>query len=191
MKRVTTRAELVALAEELGVRPDWHEPDEQNVTVTTHGVDFDNAGFWPAEKILDPHSAHITRVTTERYVVICRDEAEVAAVNLATLFAWACNYDGQYDRAREAEYRLLDVKLLTDRLERNHDVSRDIIAELREACDGSTGAARISEAEWRSRASREVYTFAEEIAGQGSGVARAVSAVVREVGDRLGKMGGA
>ena len=44
MERITSRARFVALAGELGVRMDWHEPDEQEVTAKVRGVSFDNAG---------------------------------------------------------------------------------------------------------------------------------------------------
>ena len=84
MKRITEKSELVALARELGVRPDWHEPDEQDVTVTTHGRSFDNAGFWPARDGLLASASFL-----ERHVVIKQDGKAVAAVNLATLLAWA------------------------------------------------------------------------------------------------------
>lgn len=87
MKRLTERAELVTLAEELGVRPDWHEPDEQDVTATTHGVSFDNAGFWGETY----RSSFDGRSRTERYVKLYKGGKPVAAVNLATLFAWACH----------------------------------------------------------------------------------------------------
>lgn len=84
MKRIRARGELVELANELGVRPDWHEPDEQNVTATTHGVRFDNAGFWgETHRTSDGHNF------TERYVKLYKDGQPVAVVNLATLFAWA------------------------------------------------------------------------------------------------------
>lgn len=81
MKRINTRSELVALAGELGVRPDWHEPDEQEVTVTVKGESFDNAGFWPEDGRI--------RSGIEKHVIIEKDGKAVAAVNLATLFAWA------------------------------------------------------------------------------------------------------
>lgn len=84
MKRITTKAELVALADELGVRPDWHEPDEQGVSATTHGVAFDNAGFWgKTYRSGDGHPF------TERYAILWKDGRKIATVNLATLFAWA------------------------------------------------------------------------------------------------------
>ena len=84
MKRIMTKAQLVELAGELGVRPDWHEPDEQEVTATTHGRTFDNAGFWG-----ETRRASDGRDFTERYVKLYQDGKPVAAVNLATLFAWA------------------------------------------------------------------------------------------------------
>jgi hypothetical protein len=80
VKRITTKAELVELAGELEVRPDWHEPDEVGVTASTHGRTFDNAGFWGSD-----NTCH----TQEMYVIVCKDRKAVAEVNLATLFAWA------------------------------------------------------------------------------------------------------
>lgn len=89
MKLIRTKAELVALADELGVRPDWHEPDEQNVTATTGGVTFDNAGFWDQDyRSFDGVSY------TERYVTLKKNGRPVARVNLATLFAWATGFEG-------------------------------------------------------------------------------------------------
>lgn len=82
MKRINTKAELLALADELGVRPDWHEPDEQEVTAIAHGVSFDNAGFWG-------ESRSQYKSYEEMHVILCRQGEAVAAVNLATLFAWA------------------------------------------------------------------------------------------------------
>jgi len=88
MKLIKTQDELVELAERLGVRSDWHEPDEQAVTATAHGVSFDNAGFWG-----EPfRSSYDGKEFTELYVTLSQDGEEVAAVNLATLFAWATGY---------------------------------------------------------------------------------------------------
>ena len=89
MKRITRRWELKELANELGVRPNWHEPDEQEVTASTHGVSFDNAGFWGQEY----RSSFDGAEYTEQYVILHKDGEPVAAVNLATLFAWATGYD--------------------------------------------------------------------------------------------------
>jgi len=80
MKRINTRAQLVALAQELGVRPDWHEPDEQQVTATAHGVSFDNAGFWG-----EARSRYMSH--EEQHVVLYKEGRAVATVNLATLVA--------------------------------------------------------------------------------------------------------
>jgi hypothetical protein len=73
------------LANQLGVRADWHEPDEQDVTAQVRGVTFDNAGFWPS-----PDSPY-----AELHVVFYQDNQAVAAVNLATLCAWASGYRGE------------------------------------------------------------------------------------------------
>lgn len=85
IRRITSKADLLDVYRELGVRPDWHEPDEQGVTATTHGVSFDNAGFWGKEY----RSPFDGREFTEQYVILHKDDAPVACVNLATLFAWA------------------------------------------------------------------------------------------------------
>lgn len=79
MKRIINRDEFRQLANELGVRSDWHEPDEQEVEANVRGVSFDNAGFWP----------HPERSFEEQHVVIYQMGRAVAAINLATLCAWA------------------------------------------------------------------------------------------------------
>lgn len=84
MRLIHTREEFIALKDELGVRMDWHEPDEQEVDVRLVGRNFDNAGFWPqSEKYPIPASI------MERHVVFRKEGKPVAAVNLATLCAWA------------------------------------------------------------------------------------------------------
>ena len=99
MRKITTRAELLELKRELGVRTDWHEPDEQEITATVTGHNFDNAGFWPSEEI-----PSMPAETQEMYVTLHRSENRqgiivpveaIAAVNLATLFAWATGYEGE------------------------------------------------------------------------------------------------
>lgn len=84
--RPRTAGELAEFAVALGVRGDWHEPDEQGICArpvvkptsprlaVTDGT-LDNAG----------HSV------LEQTVVIYQDRMPVAEVALATLFAWACD----------------------------------------------------------------------------------------------------
>lgn len=97
LRKITTRAELVELARELGVRPDWHEPDEQDLLATVAGTSFDNAGFWPTEEC-----AFAAPETVEMHVTLWRGELVdgrwkkdqvLATVNLATLFAWATGHE--------------------------------------------------------------------------------------------------
>lgn len=97
IRPLRTRSELIELARELGVRRDWHEPDEQGITARVEGtpLNFDNAmgaGHWygdwrPGEQ---PQA--------ELHVVLSRRELEngkaqrgedIATINLADLFAWA------------------------------------------------------------------------------------------------------
>jgi len=84
MKRIRAQHELVELAAELGVRSDWHEPNDRGVTARVEGSNFNNAGFWPAEN--RPFSAP---EIIELHVIISRNGEDVAATNLATLLAWA------------------------------------------------------------------------------------------------------
>lgn len=91
--RVHTIAELKVVAAKLGVRPDWHEPEEQEVTAKVYGQSFDNAGTWPMD--LDRAGDRFAATAPESealemYVELHKDGLPVAIVNLATLFAMAC-----------------------------------------------------------------------------------------------------
>lgn len=85
--RVDHLATLKEIAALLGVRPDWHEPDEQEVTAHFGGHCFDNAGFWPentcSQDLRDAKA-------TEMYIELRKEGLPVAIINLATLFAIAC-----------------------------------------------------------------------------------------------------
>lgn len=87
--RITLRAQLVALAQALGTRHDWHEPDEQGLTVEVRGKCFDSCGFWG--RVYHAFSPNIE----EFHVVLLKDGKPVAEANLADLFAFACGtYEG-------------------------------------------------------------------------------------------------
>lgn len=93
MKKIMTRQELVDLAAELKVRPDWHEPDEQGITARVFGDNFDNA-MGPGYYYGTPPDEHC-----ELTVELCRFEYDdhgqpvvgepIAQINLATLLGWA------------------------------------------------------------------------------------------------------
>lgn len=85
--RINTREQLEELAEHLGVRENWHEPDENDVTAEVRGSSFDNAGFWGREDLAG-------KDREELHVVLFRNGDEVAMVNLATLFAFATGWEG-------------------------------------------------------------------------------------------------
>jgi hypothetical protein len=94
IQRIGKRDDLVALANKLGVLPDWHEPDNQEVTAEVRGKSFDNAGFWGIKHEVDFLARHGARGSeaVEMYVVLYQDGEPVAEVNLATLFAFATGY---------------------------------------------------------------------------------------------------
>lgn len=107
LKRINSRAELQALATELGIRHDWHEPDNQDVDAFTFGGHFDNAGFWGLQhwgdcerrarmNLWNP-SGNVSEAViedaelfVEMFVVLYKEGRAVAEINLATLFAFAC-----------------------------------------------------------------------------------------------------
>lgn len=91
-QRITTRQQLKDLAQQLGVRNDWHEPDNHDVDVILHGTSFDNAGFWGDEARDDYIAGKIAKTSIERSIVIVKEGERVGEVNLATLFAWATGY---------------------------------------------------------------------------------------------------
>lgn len=97
MRAINTREELIALARELGVRPDWHEPDEQSLTAELRGTpgNFDNAmgvewyGHAHGEPRAELHVVlRLLGPTDDPDVAV-----DVAAVNLANLFAWATGHE--------------------------------------------------------------------------------------------------
>ncbi len=78
---VMSRRTLQGVAKDLGVRSDWHEPDEQDVTAElVGGGSFDNA-MLPATDSM------------EMCVLLRQGGMPVAVVNLASLFAMACGED--------------------------------------------------------------------------------------------------
>lgn len=91
---ITERADLVELARQLGVRDDWHEPDERNLIARVEGQSFDNAGTWPRAYTSVPDTAMEMHVILSVVDDNGRNPQDVAAVNLATLFAWATGYEG-------------------------------------------------------------------------------------------------
>lgn len=112
LKRIHTRAQLQALAKELGVRRDWHEPDEQSLRAIVFGKNFDNAGHWGLAHLSRREQEARTRLWNPRktmeggviedaeqfvemFVVLYQNDEAVAEIDLATLFAFACGtYEG-------------------------------------------------------------------------------------------------
>ena len=108
LKRIHTKDELKALAKELGVRNDWHEPDEQGLRAFVFGKNFDNAGHWGLE-FLSTRELHARKSLwnpkdtveggiienaeefVEMFVVLYQHDKAVAEIDLATLFAFACD----------------------------------------------------------------------------------------------------
>ena len=99
--QIQTKAELKALAKKLEVRKDWHEPDEQGLEARVYGEHFDNAGFWGSTEINRQYGKNlgteyqIYLKNMEQWVTLFKNGEAIAEINLATLFAFACDtYDG-------------------------------------------------------------------------------------------------
>lgn len=90
--RVDNLRRLTEVAAMLGVKPDWHEPDEQDVTAHVFGQSFDNAGTWPFDptRPADTAVGSLNSEGLEMYVELRKEGLPVAHINLATLFAMAC-----------------------------------------------------------------------------------------------------
>lgn len=76
LRVIESRADLRFLADDLGVRPDWHEPDEREVNATIIGDHLDNA-----------MGATVEVTMGEYNVLLTKGGHPVAVVNLATLLA--------------------------------------------------------------------------------------------------------
>lgn len=76
---VQTPDNLRAFREAAGLRPDWHEPDEQDVDARIIGNHLDNA----------MGSQNSPDNVGEYNVVLTKHGVDIAVVNLATLLAWA------------------------------------------------------------------------------------------------------
>jgi hypothetical protein len=126
VRRITRRAELVELARELGVRPNWHEPDEQELCVTVEGTIFDNAGFWPGADCSADASVeqHVTLWHGD-FDATGRQRVEaLACVNLATLFAWATGYELDQSVTEAARVTAVE-RLAAQRVEDERRLVRD------------------------------------------------------------------
>lgn len=96
---IASKADLEAFANRHGLRPDWHEPDEQGVTARVAGITLDNAfgarghdieaDFGDASRFSDLWEGHELRVVLR---VEGQDGGteEEAVINLASLLGWAC-----------------------------------------------------------------------------------------------------
>lgn len=103
MIRINNKNELKELAKKIGTRNDWHEPDEQNLTAEFDGNSFDNAGFWGKAFLENDTLSSTKRERTnmcEMFVTLKKDGKPIAEINLATLFAIACETDNMSEWER-------------------------------------------------------------------------------------------
>lgn len=97
MQTITTREQLVEFARQHELREDWHEPDEQNVDAYVDGGKLDNAHTFPTGWDHRPGDAEPWQagaLYSELTVILRCDGEPVAAVNLASLLAFAGGWDG-------------------------------------------------------------------------------------------------
>lgn len=126
IKHIINQVELELLAAELGVRSDWHEPDEQGLTLDFNGKSFDNAGIWGHKIAIEPNSL-------EQYITLKKDDMPIAEINMATLLSWASNHE-----LKEHKPASTEGKECTIELEEVFDTDgfRDFLYDL--LCDSET-----------------------------------------------------
>jgi hypothetical protein len=89
-----TRGELKALkafAKEYGLRPDWHEPDESEVTAVLRGTSFDNASPLPNTDFEEDLQRQHEGGYLEKHIILKVEGKPVFCINLACLLALACH----------------------------------------------------------------------------------------------------
>lgn len=111
---IRNAAEMKELAEKLGVMHDWHEPDNQGVTLSVNiplnargsstVIGFPNPDgpdedvmFWARPRLDTGRFAfdNARGDEAEAYLTIHQNGKPVAHVNLAYLLAFACGYQGR------------------------------------------------------------------------------------------------
>ena len=80
--QINTPEDLKVFAKEHGLRPDWHEPDEQGINAYVYGDDLDNA-FGAG------YVSEVEGYDGELNVVFTKNGERIAVVNLANVLAWA------------------------------------------------------------------------------------------------------
>lgn len=107
VERITSCLQFIQFATRMGVRTDWHEPDEQGLTARVEGTpfNFDNA-MSPGET----YGAYLTgdEPRSELHVIFTAEQEDgsvkdVAVVNLASLCSWASG-----GRCRDADATALE-----------------------------------------------------------------------------------
>lgn len=93
-RRIDTAQGLEALRAEYEISPDWHEPDERDISAIVHGRTLDTAGFWPRATEEERRARH-----TELYVTLLHEGQPIAYVNIALLLQWACLHGDALNRA--------------------------------------------------------------------------------------------
>lgn len=83
VESINSRLDLESVAERLGTRGNWHEPDEVGVSAVVVGTTLDNACG------NDIRAGAVESDYQEMIVLLKKDDAVVAKVNLANLLAWA------------------------------------------------------------------------------------------------------
>jgi hypothetical protein len=90
---VDSQKSLVALRDSLGVRPDWHEPDEAEVSVAVVSPKSEGGGNYNLVQTKIRRFDNAFSDKTEAHIVIYKEGKVAGRVNLAYLFSLACGND--------------------------------------------------------------------------------------------------
>jgi hypothetical protein len=90
---INSQSALIALRDSMGVRTDWHEPDEQEVSVSIVSTKYvGNSTYNLTEtKVRNFDNAYGDK--TEAHIVIYKNGCVAGKLNLAYLLSLACGND--------------------------------------------------------------------------------------------------
>jgi len=89
---------LASLADTLGLRSDWHEPDESDVTATLVNPTYKGGNLFNLRETKIRHLDNAYTDRTEAYLAIYKDGEVKARINIATLLALASGYDSRLEK---------------------------------------------------------------------------------------------
>jgi len=90
---VDSQSALIALRDSIGVRPDWHEPDESEVSVSIVSPKYVGNSTYKLTETKAKGFDNAYGDKTEAHIVIYKDGKVAGKLNLCYLLSLACGND--------------------------------------------------------------------------------------------------